>query len=160
MALLHRNSLTRPVAEKTDESRWHSTPYPSSRNPIISDKKIHKHGPHFPPKLVKIHGVRLCGSPSVRGATTRRAYHGIHSGYQENSHRIPPSITPTLLLPRIVANQRRQPPAIIALLPLDDFRFFVWPHPMRKGGSSFNDSTPTAPLHPITRLRLLTAQYY
>ena len=127
MALLHRNSLTRPVAERTDESRWHSTPYPSSRNPIISDKKIHKHGPHFPPNLVKIHGVRLCRSPSVRGATTRRAYHGIHFGCWENSRRIPvvsPPVMPTLLLPRIVVNQHRQSPATI-LLPLDDFRFFM-----------------------------------
>ena len=134
MALLRRNSPTRPFAERTFPEGRHPTPYPNSWNPITLGKNIHKHGPRFPPtKLVQTHGLRLCGSPSVRGpgcvATTRPlTYHGTHPGCWENSCRIPvvsPPVTSTFLLSRIVVNQHRQPPAIITLLPLDDFRLFV-----------------------------------
>ena len=75
MALLHRNSLTRPVVRRRgrpaelNEYRRHSIRYPDDRNPITMEEKIHKHDPHFPPGYsVQSQEPRFCGSPGFQGS--------------------------------------------------------------------------------------------
>jgi len=132
---LHRNSLTRPIFQQRlgltnpvgvqPSTQATETQLPSTR------RFANMYLDFTPGGLVKEHGVRFCGSHSIRDlgwVVTRRMSHGIPSGSQENWCRIPvvsSPTTPTLKWSKIMVSQYRQPPATIRLTPSNDFHFSV-----------------------------------